>query len=181
MDKVLPCMDYRIGQAVHAPRKITWEDLSQSPSASPSPLGLSLSRYSSMPWSAHLGAPDTAFENNGICCDFARGSSSQLKFNTNRISPEKQTRLHTAPLIKIQKLNSMKKDKKLVELKRGHKLTSVQVIQHKEEAREQGNVAVSKSSWKAIEIEVLLSWLTEVASLISLGMVFHVWEQSLEK
>ena len=67
----------------------------------------------------------------------------------------------------------MKQDKKLVELKRGHKLTSVQVIQHKEEVRGQGNIAVSKSSWKATEIEVLLSWLTEVASVISLGMVFH--------
>lgn len=50
MEKVLPCMDYHMRQAVHTLRKKIREDhgRSQSPPAS-------LSHYPSMPRSAHLG------------------------------------------------------------------------------------------------------------------------------
>lgn len=72
MDKVLPCMDYRMRQAVCAPRKITWEDLSRSLSPSPSPLGLPLSLFINAMISTP-GASDTVFENNGICGNFTRG------------------------------------------------------------------------------------------------------------
>lgn len=77
MDKVLPCMDYRMRQAVHAPRKITWEDLSRSLSPCPSPLGLPLfiNAMISTP-----GASDTVFESNGICCNFARGIRPSFSF-----------------------------------------------------------------------------------------------------